>query len=153
MPIQLSTATPEVVDDTDVDPVDEKEQGWNVVVWDDPVNTMQFVVYVFRTMFRFTKQKATMLMLQVHHEGKAIVATEGLELAERYCARLHEYGLLATIEAMGQWLIDVLDAAGIETATLIGFSMGTSIALEVAARAPERVRKISLAGAAPSPAT
>jgi pimeloyl-ACP methyl ester carboxylesterase len=55
---------------------------------------------------------------------------------------------LATIEAMGGWLIDVLDAAGIETATLIGFSMGTYIALEAAARAPERVRKISLAGVA-----
>ena len=55
---------------------------------------------------------------------------------------------LATVEEMGEWLIDVLDAAGIEVATLIGFSMGTSIVLEVAARAPERVRKISLAGAA-----
>ena len=55
---------------------------------------------------------------------------------------------LATVEAMGEWLIDVLDAAGIETAALIGFSMGTYIALEAAARAPERVRKISLAGAA-----
>ena len=54
---------------------------------------------------------------------------------------------LATVEAMGEWLIDVLDAAGIETATLIGFSMGTYTALEAAARAPERVRKISLATA------
>jgi ATP-dependent Clp protease adaptor protein ClpS len=100
MSIQLSTGTQEVIDDIDVDPVDEKEQGWNVVVWDDPVNTMQFVIYVFRTMFRFSMQKATMLMLQVHNEGKAVVATEALELAERYCATLHEYGLLATVEEL-----------------------------------------------------
>ena len=100
MSIQLSTGTQEVIDDIDVDPVDEKEQGWNVVVWDDPVNTMQFVIYVFRTMFRFSMQKATMLMLQVHNEGKAVAATEALELAERYCATLHEYGLLATVEEL-----------------------------------------------------
>lgn len=100
MLIQLSTATPEVVDDIEVGPIGEKEQGWNVVVWDDPINTMQFVIYVFRTMFRFSKQKATMLMLQVHNEGKAIVATEALELAKRHCASLHEYGLLATIEEL-----------------------------------------------------
>lgn len=100
MAIHLSTATPELDDDIDVEPVDEKEQGWNVIVWDDPVNTMQFVVYVFGIMFRFSKWKATMLMLRVHNEGKAIVATEALELAERYCARLHEYGLLATIEEL-----------------------------------------------------
>jgi ATP-dependent Clp protease adaptor protein ClpS len=100
MPIHLSTVTPDVDDHIDVEPVDEKEQGWNVIVWDDPVNTMQFVVYVFRTMFRFSKRKATVLMLRVHNEGKAIVATEALELAERYCARLHGYGLLATIEEL-----------------------------------------------------
>jgi ATP-dependent Clp protease adaptor protein ClpS len=100
MPISLSTATPEIDEGLDMDPVDEEEQGWNVIVWDDPVNTMQFVVYVFRTMFRFSKQKATMLMLRVHNQGEAIVATEALELAERYCATLHEYGLLATIEEL-----------------------------------------------------
>lgn len=100
MSIHLSTAAPEIDDDVDVDPDHEKERGWNVVVWDDPVNTMQFVVYVFRTMFGFSIQKATVLMLRVHDAGKAIVATEALELAERYCATLHEFGLLATIEEL-----------------------------------------------------
>ena len=44
MPIHLTTVTPDVDDDLGVEPVDEMEQGWNVIVWDDPVNTMQFVV-------------------------------------------------------------------------------------------------------------
>jgi ATP-dependent Clp protease adaptor protein ClpS len=74
------------------------DRPWNVVVWNDPVNLMSYVVYVFRKLFGFPKEKATRLMLQVHNEGRAIVATEPRERAEMDCYRLHRHGLWATME-------------------------------------------------------
>ena len=76
----------------------EVDQPWKVVVWDDPVNTMSYVVYVFRKLFGFSKSKATKLMLQVHNEGRAVVAESDREQAEVDCLRLHSHGLWATIE-------------------------------------------------------
>lgn len=91
---------PDTIKLRDIDELDERDKRWNVIVWDDPVNTMQFVVLVFRSLFGFSLEKATRLMLQVHHEGKSIVATEPLALAEKYCAALHKFGLLASIEEL-----------------------------------------------------
>jgi ATP-dependent Clp protease adaptor protein ClpS len=98
--VYASLSPPEVINIEDLDEVTDLNRGWNVIVWDDPVNTMQFVVLVFRSLFGFSHEKATVLMLQVHHEGKSIVATEPQSLAEKYCAALHEFGLLATIEEL-----------------------------------------------------
>ncbi len=74
------------------------DEPWKVVVWNDPVNTMAYVVYVFRKLFGFDEAKATKLMLQVHHEGRAIVTEGPREKAEIECFRLHNHGLWATIE-------------------------------------------------------
>lgn len=74
------------------------DRPWNVVVWNDPVNLMAYVVYVFRKLFGFPKEKATRLMLQVHNEGRAIVATGPRERMEMECFRLHRHGLWATME-------------------------------------------------------
>jgi len=74
------------------------DRPWNVVVWNDPVNLMLYVVHVFRKLFGFPKEKATRLMLQVHNEGRAIVATGPREKMEMDCFRLHRYGLWATME-------------------------------------------------------
>lgn len=71
---------------------------WNVVVWDDPVNTMSYVTFVFRKVFGYSKSKATKLMLQVHNEGRSIVSTGPLEKAEIEVAAMHHYGLWATLE-------------------------------------------------------
>jgi ATP-dependent Clp protease adaptor protein ClpS len=71
---------------------------WLVVVWDDPVNLMVYVVMVLRRVFGFGREKAERLMLQVHNEGRAIVASEAREQAELHVAQLHAYGLLATME-------------------------------------------------------
>jgi ATP-dependent Clp protease adaptor protein ClpS len=68
------------------------------VVWNDPVNLMAYVVFVFRKLFGFPKEKATRLMLQVHNEGRAIVASGPRERMEMDCFRLHHYGLWATME-------------------------------------------------------
>lgn len=71
---------------------------WQVVVWNDPVNLMSYVVWVFRCLFGYPLAEATRLMLQVHHEGRAIVASGPLEKAELDCYRLHHHGLWATLE-------------------------------------------------------
>ncbi len=71
---------------------------WKVIVWDDPVNTMSYVVYVFRTLFGYSDEKATRLMLRVHNEGKAVVSSGARERAEHDVYRLHQHGLWATME-------------------------------------------------------
>ena len=76
----------------------DPDQPWQVVVWNDPVNTMTYVVYVFRKLFGYDETKATELMLKVHHEGRATVADGPREKAELDCFRLHNHGLWATIE-------------------------------------------------------
>ena len=73
------------------------DRPWITIVWDDPVNLMTYVTYVLMELFGFSKEKATELMLKVHNEGKAIVSTGSREEMEHDVARLHEFGLWATI--------------------------------------------------------
>ena len=74
-----------------------REFGWNVVVWNDPITLMTYVVLVFRRLFGHDHETATRLMLQVHNEGRAIVATQPREQAEVSVTRLHAFGLQATL--------------------------------------------------------
>ncbi|MEX1177858.1 MAG: ATP-dependent Clp protease adapter ClpS [Nitriliruptor sp.] len=71
---------------------------WDVIVWDDPVNLMSYVVFVLRRVFGFTEPVARKLMLEVHTKGRSLVASEPREQAERYVQELHGYGLQATME-------------------------------------------------------
>ena len=71
---------------------------WVTIAWDDPVNLQSYVTYVFMELFGYSKAKATELMLQVHNDGKAIVSTGSREEMEHDVARLHEYGLWATLQ-------------------------------------------------------
>jgi ATP-dependent Clp protease adaptor protein ClpS len=71
---------------------------WVTIVWDDPVNLQTYVTYVFMELFNYSKARATELMLQVHNDGKAIVSTGSREEMEHDVARLHEYGLWATLQ-------------------------------------------------------
>jgi ATP-dependent Clp protease adaptor protein ClpS len=71
---------------------------WDVIVWDDPVNLMSYVAWVFRTLFGYPEQEATRLMLQVHNEGRAVVNSGPREQAELNAFRLHHHGLWATLE-------------------------------------------------------
>ncbi|GAA4186058.1 hypothetical protein GCM10022288_09030 [Gryllotalpicola kribbensis] len=79
---------------------DQTRRGtpWRTIVWNDPVNLMSYVVYVFRSYFGFEEDKATRLMLAVHREGKAIVAQGTREEMERHVQAMHEYGLWATLD-------------------------------------------------------
>jgi ATP-dependent Clp protease adaptor protein ClpS len=74
---------------------------WMTVVWNDPVNLMSYVVHVFRTYFGFSRAKAEKLMLQVHNDGRAVVATGNREEMERHVEAMHEYGLWATVAKVG----------------------------------------------------
>lgn len=71
---------------------------WSTVVWNDPVNLMSYVSRVFRTYFGYSRAEAERLMLQVHHDGRAIVATGPREEMERHAEAMHEHGLWATID-------------------------------------------------------
>jgi ATP-dependent Clp protease adaptor protein ClpS len=74
------------------------EKSWNVIVWNDPVNLLTYVVFVFMRVLGFNKEKATKHMLQVHQQGKSIVATETREKAEFYHQQLQAHGLTVTLE-------------------------------------------------------
>ena len=82
------------VDDTDVD----QDRPWVVIVWNDPINLMSYVTYVFQKLFGYSLEKATKLMLDVHQKGKAVVSSGNREKAELDVFRLHEHGLWATMQ-------------------------------------------------------
>lgn len=82
----------------DIDESVEVDRPWIVIVWNDPINLMSYVAYVFQKLFGYSKEKATKLMLDVHHKGRAVVSSGTREEAERDVFRLHEHGLWATME-------------------------------------------------------
>src|SRR5262245_13225039 len=79
---------------------DAFEKSWGVIVWNDPINLMSYVVFVFMKVLAFTKEKATKHMLEVHHQGKSCVAIETREKAELYHQQLQARGLMVTLEQM-----------------------------------------------------
>ena len=87
-------ATPDV----DTDESTSLDHPWKVIVWDDPINLMSYVVFVFRKVFGYSEEKAHHLMMEVHVEGRSVVATGNREKAELDVFRLHEHGLWATLE-------------------------------------------------------
>jgi len=76
---------------------DELAPLFDLLVWNDPVNLMTYVVFVLQRIFGFNRELATKLMLEVHRNGKSLVATEPREKAEHHLAQLHGYGLQATL--------------------------------------------------------
>ena len=71
---------------------------WVTIVWDDPVNLMSYVTHVFVSYFKFDRAKANRLMMQVHTEGKAVVASGTREEMEQHVNAMHGFGLWATLE-------------------------------------------------------
>jgi ATP-dependent Clp protease adaptor protein ClpS len=92
------TTIPDTVEEILRDDETVTERPWVVIVWDDPVNLMVYVVFVFQKLFGFSREKATKLMLQVHNEGRAMVASGPREKCEADVARLHAHGLWATLQ-------------------------------------------------------
>lgn len=95
----MSAASPvEVEPDLDPDLIPQASKPWVTIVWNDPVNLMSYVTYVFKTYFGYDTKKAERLMLQVHQEGRSVVSTGSREEMERDVQAMHEYGLWATME-------------------------------------------------------
>ncbi len=76
----------------------ELDRPWIVLVWNDPINLMEYVTFVFQKVFGYSKEKATQLMLDVHYKGRAVVSSGTRESAERDVFVLHEHGLWATMQ-------------------------------------------------------
>ncbi len=76
----------------------DPDRPWVTIVWNDPVNLMTYVTWVFCTMFGYSREKAEKLMLDVHHKGRAMVSHGPRERMEFDASRLHGYGLWATVE-------------------------------------------------------
>ncbi|MGZ4650401.1 MAG: ATP-dependent Clp protease adapter ClpS [Kineosporiaceae bacterium] len=92
------SVAPVEVERPDLEEVTRPDVPWVTIVWNDPVNLMSYVTYVFRTYFGYSKEKATKLMLGVHHEGRAVVSNGTRDEMERDTEAMHEYGLWATFQ-------------------------------------------------------
>src|SRR5207249_7391113 len=90
---------PEIKEDAKEKIEEAFEKGWSVIVWNDPINLMSYVVFVFMKVLAFTKEKATKHMLEVHNLGKSVVATESREKAEFYYQQIQAHGLSVTLES------------------------------------------------------
>ncbi len=71
---------------------------WVTIVWNDPINLMSYVSYVFRSYFGYSREKADKLMMDVHQEGRAVVSAGSREEMERDVEAMHGYGLWATLQ-------------------------------------------------------
>jgi ATP-dependent Clp protease adaptor protein ClpS len=94
----MSSPAPVEIDVPDIDEVVEPDVPWIVLVWNDPINLMSYVTFVFQKLFGYSKEKATSLMLDVHEKGRAVVASGSREKCELDVFRLHEHGLWATMQ-------------------------------------------------------
>jgi len=89
-PVEVEEPTSDTFTDVDV--------PWIVLVWNDPINLMSYVAWVFQKLFGYSKERAEQLMLDVHHKGKAIVSHGARERMEYDASRLQAYGLWATVD-------------------------------------------------------
>ncbi|MFH8792332.1 MULTISPECIES: ATP-dependent Clp protease adapter ClpS [Streptomyces] len=99
---QVSSAAPVEITRPDAEEqtfaVPEPDVPWITLVHNDPVNLMSYVTYVFQSYFGYSKEKATKLMMDVHHKGRAVVSSGSREEMERDVQAMHGYGLWATLQ-------------------------------------------------------
>lgn len=93
----MTKTAPVTTDRPDQEELTKADIPWIVIVWNDPINLMSYVVWVFQKLFGYSREKATNLMLDVHHKGKAVVSNGSREKAESDVFRLHAHGLWATM--------------------------------------------------------
>ena len=89
---------PQLLEDTDLREETALDVPWVTLVWNDPVNLMSYVSYVFRSYFGFSRAEADKRMLLVHNEGRAVVASGSREEMERHVEAMHDFGLWATLK-------------------------------------------------------
>ena len=98
----IAATMPETGERLELDTTSVPSRIWQTVVWNDPVNLMSYVVHVFREYFGFPRERAQQLMLQVHNEGRAVVAEGAREQMELHASAMHDYGLWATVREAPQ---------------------------------------------------
>ena len=94
----MSAPSPVELDEPVAEEVALPNLPWVTIVWNDPVNLMSYVTYVFQKYFGYEKRKAEKLMLEVHEDGRSAVSAGTREEMERDVQAMHEYGLGATLE-------------------------------------------------------
>ena len=99
-PVSPATLKPAEVElgEPEQEDVPEQDRPWVVIVWNDPINLMSYVTYVFQSYFGYPKNKAEKLMQDVHYKGRAVVASGTREEMERDTTAMHGFGLWATIQ-------------------------------------------------------
>ncbi|MBI9001402.1 ATP-dependent Clp protease adapter ClpS [Corynebacterium sp. CCM 9185] len=97
----MSSPTPVPVETENVEVLTSENLPWMCIVWDDPVNLMSYVTYVFETVLGYDRKRATELMMQVHTEGKAVVSSGEKDKVEADVKKLHTAGLWATMQQAG----------------------------------------------------
>lgn len=106
MPVEMPRPDPATGTRTALSPeaevTAEADGPWRTVVWNDPVNLMSYVVFVFRRYFGYSRLVAEQLMMQVHEEGRAIVSRGSRERVETDVQAMHSFGLRATLEKAGE---------------------------------------------------
>lgn len=88
---------PDVLEDTRTIESTALDSPWVTLVWNDPVNLMSYVAYIFRSYFGFSAPEAEKRMMQVHNNGRAVVASGSREEMERHVEAMHDFGLWATL--------------------------------------------------------
>ena len=94
----MSAPSPVELDEPITDDLTAPATPWVTIVWNDPVNLMSYVTYVFCKYFGYEKKKAEKLMMEVHEDGRSAVSTGSREEMERDVQAMHGYGLWATLE-------------------------------------------------------
>jgi ATP-dependent Clp protease adaptor protein ClpS len=92
------SSAPAELDEPVADSLLRPAQPWVTIVWNDPINLMDYVAYVFRSYFGYPEAEANRLMLAVHQEGRAVVSNGSREEMERDVEAMHGYGLWATLQ-------------------------------------------------------
>lgn len=95
---ESATASVAPAETARTDEVADRDHAWVTIVWNDPVNLMSYVTWVFQKFFGYSREKAEKLMLDVHHKGKAVVSSGARERMEFDASQLHGYGLWATVD-------------------------------------------------------
>ena len=98
MPRERCGPKPAILERPEQNTESRPDRLWSVIVWNDPINLMTYVTYVFQKLFGYSLEKATKLMLEVHNDGRSVVASAEREKAEYYVGQLHGFGLQATLE-------------------------------------------------------
>lgn len=99
--IESVTTAPVELERPDLASESLPDNPWVTIVWNDPINLMTYVTYVFMEYFKYPREKAEQLMHAVHEEGRAVVSAGSREEMERDVAAMHGYGLWATLTKDG----------------------------------------------------